>query len=721
MADVNLRDAAVSGRSIETTDVVLGIDPTETDASAAAKTDTLAQLIITIFKNITGLNATELAAARAALGVVQLPKWVAKTWNVGDQAIHDEIVYQCLATRSSANTQNPAGDTTGWLKVAPLSKVLTDRIAASVPKYAAATTYAKGALVVDAEFVWISIVASNQGNSPASDDGSNWLTLTAYLDIFDVDISRLKRSIDEILHLTRDIRVIASPPAWNAASDSEVDLIIVVTDNFNIPPTGVTITDALFSGAGAEATTGSTAHQYNATYLRVADGTDISPFRSVWDGVSSKPASLWHKIAGPDETTYDYYWIQTTLNAVNSRVRIQKYGSLERTEYLGKVLDSAVLGLLLPTFPSAGDRDLKRPQFEGDTLKWLAPAHSGGATGGGNRGRGVLTGRVTSTTGQTAGLTANTDPINVPGPVTNVAADTAVRAASIAWPIVPLLAKSEPEVGAFFGEIAADNETVVLKPGTYHVDLHVQNLWVNGRLQHGKYTATSNQRYSPQAVVEIDNAGTWEELTRTSAKYIRYSPVADASGEPGATYTGGKADGTVVLTCDIYLTEESTIRFRMRRGKIMTPAQVDAADGEFTAQSLSVNERQYVPWAYYCDVAKIEFYPYGGASSFESLSENLGTATFDIAGSVSAVQVALVDADTNALVCPASGWVIVTYDIPPLGLTASSQWIKASKLRDARTGSLAAGGLYCNAAGEMFFEYQTETAGNGNTIEVEAL
>ena len=69
MADVNLRDSAVSGRVIRVTDVAIGFDPAEADASESARTDTWAEAFVTLLKNFpTTLTASERAKIRAALG-----------------------------------------------------------------------------------------------------------------------------------------------------------------------------------------------------------------------------------------------------------------------------------------------------------------------------------------------------------------------------------------------------------------------------------------------------------------------------------------------------------------------------------------------------------------------------------------------------------------------------------------------------------------------------
>ena len=69
MADVDLQGTVAEGRAIATTDVVFGADPAVDDAAAAFKTDTLAQVIATIFQNPPGaLTTAQQMALRTLIG-----------------------------------------------------------------------------------------------------------------------------------------------------------------------------------------------------------------------------------------------------------------------------------------------------------------------------------------------------------------------------------------------------------------------------------------------------------------------------------------------------------------------------------------------------------------------------------------------------------------------------------------------------------------------------
>ena len=107
---------------------------------------------------------------------------------------------------------------------------------------------------------------------------------------------------------------------------------------------------------------------------------------------------------------------------------------------------------------------------------------------------------------------------------------------------------------------------------------------------------------------------------------------------------------------------------------------------------------------------KVSLVPMGGSEPVFQ-TRTIGTATLTVTADADVQRSALTTAGGDALVCPTAGWVIATFDSAPLGLEASSQWVKASKLRAARSGTETTGGLYCNAAGELFLEYTVSSAG----------
>ena len=70
MADGDFRDAALVGRPIRTSDYVFAADPSQTDLSLAGRSDTLAQMIATIYQNPpASLTTAQQTALRALMGL----------------------------------------------------------------------------------------------------------------------------------------------------------------------------------------------------------------------------------------------------------------------------------------------------------------------------------------------------------------------------------------------------------------------------------------------------------------------------------------------------------------------------------------------------------------------------------------------------------------------------------------------------------------------------
>ena len=118
------------------------------------------------------------------------------------------------------------------------------------------------------------------------------------------------------------------------------------------------------------------------------------------------------------------------------------------------------------------------------------------------------------------------------------------------------------------------------------------------------------------------------------------------------------------------------------------------------------------------DDFRITLVPAGGKLEPQFITKTIGTATFDLDGS--AGNLALQDADSNALVVPGSGWIIATYNIPSLGLRGDSVWVRNEQLEAATASSDISGGLYTNSSNEIFFEFaQQQAASTDNTILLE--
>ena len=71
--DANLRSSTVQGRAIRTTDLIIGLDPNQADASLAARTDTMAEVIKLIFGNPpSDLTANQKSTLRSVLGITNI-------------------------------------------------------------------------------------------------------------------------------------------------------------------------------------------------------------------------------------------------------------------------------------------------------------------------------------------------------------------------------------------------------------------------------------------------------------------------------------------------------------------------------------------------------------------------------------------------------------------------------------------------------------------------
>ena len=142
----------------------------------------------------TGLNSGLVDRLKASL-----ERWVnTKTYSPEHLVVHVNQIWVALKLNINKepgiDTGNNWATLVNWLSsiyvksgtvnVDALKKItvaLADRLIASVGKYSATATYAADAMVVDSEFIWVSQQDGNTGNSPASDDGTWWVTLAAYV------------------------------------------------------------------------------------------------------------------------------------------------------------------------------------------------------------------------------------------------------------------------------------------------------------------------------------------------------------------------------------------------------------------------------------------------------------------------------------------------------------------------------------------------------------
>ena len=109
----------------------------------------------------------------------------------------------------------------------------------------------------------------------------------------------------------------------------------------------------------------------------------------------------------------------------------------------------------------------------------------------------------------------------------------------------------------------------------------------------------------------------------------------------------------------------------------------------------------------------------GGSGSWSP--STLAQAEFDLNGNPQ--NVALVDSSNDPIIAPASGFLVVTFDVPQLGLRGDSHLIKSERLRLARASTDLTAGLYTDATShQIHFEAGDQPASStGNTILIEQI
>lgn len=97
---------------------------------------------------------------------------------------------------------------------------------------------------------------------------------------------------------------------------------------------------------------------------------------------------------------------------------------------------------------------------------------------------------------------------------------------------------------------------------------------------------------------------------------------------------------------------------------------------------------------------------------------DIGTATFDLDGT--AQQVALTDSGSEAIVCPADGYIIAIISIPTLSIVGQVTWVLAADLRDARANTAISAGLYTNTDNEILLGVGAQSgASTGNEVIIQ--
>ena len=139
--------------------------------------------------------------------------------------------------------------------------------------------------------------------------------------------------IEPLQHLTRDLQVLAAPPVWENAANSDGDL-------FQTPAavgTSVTLTDANFDNNGARIMFPEDQVARTVVFARLPAGTDRALYRVTFDGRLPRTGNTWHSVTGPSANTYDYYHVYAVDNYGNTIVQLQKRtNDLDNTRYVGE-------------------------------------------------------------------------------------------------------------------------------------------------------------------------------------------------------------------------------------------------------------------------------------------------------------------------------------------------------------------------------------------------
>ena len=260
-----------------------------------------------------------------------------------------------------------------------------------------------------------------------------------------------------------------------------------------------------------------------------------------------------------------------------------------------------------------------------------------------------------------------------------ITADKAIRARS--WETLDAL-DAAPEVK--FGEggpiiLTRDSASqLTVKRGVYTV-------WFRGQ------TAVNAERSEPVFRI-LNTATTPVELTRSDQEYLR---SARAANEVGQRFN---------LAAELILTADTAITLQVGSAPEANSSPAPTSGGAWTLES---------------DDFEIIFVPTGGSETI-FYPQTLGEATFDLTGA--AQNVALEDADSNDIIAPDTGYLLATFDVPPLGLTGSTIMVRADRLRAARASTDLTSGLYTDATThQIFYEVAAHAGGatSGNRILIE--
>ena len=223
---------------------------------------------------------------------------------VGTAKIKDANVTEAkLAAEVKAKLNASAGDDQTARDAAAAAKDAADANTAAIMALPAVLSGTRTPTASDGKDTDYWIAALDNGTTLAvwENVAGTWIELGRATDVT-VDLAHLE-------NIAQDLRASVAESAWVEADDHDVDIAIVNLpgDPDTIPPSGITLTDAMFNDQGHSVMTAQqTQRQWVGVYVRVFDDAPVDNFRLSFTRLIGGGA--WHKVTGPDETTYDYWF-----------------------------------------------------------------------------------------------------------------------------------------------------------------------------------------------------------------------------------------------------------------------------------------------------------------------------------------------------------------------------------------------------------------------------
>ena len=257
------------------------------------------------------------------------------------------------------------------------------------------------------------------------------------------------------------------------------------------------------------------------------------------------------------------------------------------------------------------------------------------------------------------------------------------------------------------------------------------------------HNRTRVERITFQAVA--DGSGSTEEATP-----IATDPISVINGEGDPEIISNVSSNDFDVAAGVYLIDFE-IEADSQSNAFMTVRILDASDNSILAYSGSpkltgagvehVSERAFLvldtdttvtvqlqrlgqntelPSEWTADFAR-----WGGGREIRTNTQfaptDLGTTTFDLSGTADTA-IALTDSDSNAIVCPADGYIISIMTVTGVGVNGVITWHLASDLRDTDLDSTLNLGLYTNASNELLLSVGDQNEGvNGNRVIIQHL